>query len=176
MSARTVDTHDTTRAGSTNPVVRFLTLDFMEKSSLLDLGLLVLRVFMVLLFFHGLAKATGYAGFMETMSNAPVGSLAPALFAFMVVAGQLLLGFGLAVGLMTRICAALMALMFAFIIILFNIPGGWMGEHGGIAFESSLYYFVPGITLFLTGPGRLSLDYLLSRRSATEPVVHTVTR
>lgn len=157
-------THETTTGRSRNPLVRFITLDFMNKPELVDAGLLVLRLAMVLLFFHGYAKATGYAGFVEMMSNAPVGSIAPALFGFMVVAGQLLLGFGIAVGLMTRICAFLMALMFVFIIVLFNIPGGWIGEHGGIAFESSLYYFVPGIVLFLTGPGRYSLDHLLSRK------------
>ena len=155
-------TAETTR--SRNPLVRFITLDFMENPALKDAGLLVLRLGMLLLFFHGWAKATGYSGFVGMMSEAPVGSIAPALFGFMVVAGQLLLGFGLAFGLMTRICAFLMALMFVFIIVLFNIPGGWIGEHGGIAFESSLYYFVPGVTLFLTGPGRYSLDYLLSRK------------
>lgn len=166
MSTPTVatDRTDATPARSTNPLIRFITLDFMDKQSLLDAGLLVLRLSMLLLFFHGLSKATGYAGFIETMSGAPVGSLAPALFGFMVVAGQLLLGFGLAAGLMTRICAFLMALMFAFIIILFNIPGGLFGPHGGIAFEGSLFYFVPGIVLFLTGPGRYSLDYILSRK------------
>ena len=166
MSTSTVaaDRTDTTPAGSRNPLVRFLTLDFMNKPELVDAGLLVLRLFMLLLFFHGYAKATGYSGFVGMMSEAPVGSIAPALFGFLVVAGQLLLGFGLAVGLMTRICAFLMALMFLFIIVLFNIPGGWIGEHGGIAFESSLYYFVPGIVLFLTGPGRYSLDHILSRK------------
>lgn len=168
MSAPTVapgntSTH-TAPAASGSPLVRLITLDVLDVPVLKDAGLLVLRLAMLLLFFHGYAKATGYSGFVGMMSEAPVGSLAPALFGFMVVAGQLLLGFGLAVGLMTRICAILMALMFAFIIVLFNIPGGWFGEHGGIAFESSLYYFIPGLVLFLTGPGRFSLDHLLSRR------------
>lgn len=167
VANETRGTHATTPARSTNPLVRFLTLDFMDKPAMLDAGLLVLRLSMLLLFFHGWAKATGYSGFVGMMSEAPVGSIAPALFGFMVVAGQLLLGFGLALGLMTRICAFLMALMFVFIIVLFNIPGGWFGEHGGIAFEGSLYYFVPGVVLFLTGPGRYSVDYLLSRKTST---------
>ena len=52
-----------------------------------------------------------YANLFEGLTRfAPDGSIAPALFGFMVVAGQLLLGFGLAFGLMTRICAFLMAL------------------------------------------------------------------
>lgn len=117
------------------------------------------------IFLHGLHKATGYAGFHDVVAQAPVGSLAPGLFSFMVVAGQLVLGITLALGLFTRWSGFFMALMFVFIIVLFNLPRGLIdAKTGGISFESSLYYFVPAVTLLLTGPGRISLDHLLTRR------------
>ena len=156
--------HVETQAAA-SPLVRAITLDFLDRPAVRDTGLLILRLAMLTLFFHGLAKAQGYDGFIGMMSKAPVGSLAPALFGFMVVAGQLLLGFGLALGLMTRICAGLMSLMFVFIIVLFNIPKGIWSDHGGLSFEPSLYYFIPGIVLLLTGAGRYSIDHwLLNRR------------
>lgn len=149
-----------------NALLGFLTLSGSARPSVRDLGLFVLRLAMVLLFFHGLHKAQGYSGFIDSLRANSVGKIAPELFGFLVVAGQLLLGFFLLLGLFTRWCGLLLAILFGFIIGAVNIPAaGWMNaKTGGVSFESALFYFVPGLVLFFTGPGRWSLDHMLTKR------------
>lgn len=159
-------THSETKSPNASGFAKFVTILPVEGSTIQSVGLFILRAAMVTIFLHGLHKATGYSGFVQSMEGMPIGGLAPGLFGFLVVAGQLLLGFGLLLGLATRWCGLFLALMFAFIILIVNIPfNGFINpDTGGIAWESSLYYFIPALTLVFTGPGRYSLDYLLSHK------------
>lgn len=147
-----------------NPAVSFLTLKPMASAGVRDIGLLVLRIFTLLLVFHGVHKAQGYDGFLTSLEKNDVGSVAPQVFGVLVVAGQILLPIFMFIGLFTRWCGLLQVVLFLFIIGAVNIPnGGWMSEHGGFAFESSLLFLVMGVVLFMTGPGRLSVDHKLNR-------------
>lgn len=161
---------DTTADGrrSTSPLIRFITLDALEGRGLRDAGLLVLRLGTIFIFLHGLHKASNPEGFLGMMSDHFIGGIAPNFLGWAVILGQLLLGFGIALGLGTRWCSLLLALMFAFIIFTVNIPfnGVISPETGGLSFESSLYYFIPAIVLVLTGGGRFSVDHILGRREA----------
>ena len=123
---------------------RFVTLDYLDSESMRILGLLILRLGTLAIFLHGWHKLHGYQGFVKFLGTAPVGELAPQFFGFLVVAGQLLLGIALAVGLFTRWSGLLLACMFAFIILAVNIPtNGLIGEQSGLSFEPSLFYFAP---------------------------------
>lgn len=167
MSENIRTTTTVTEAKSANPIVRFITLDKFDTWTMNDIGLFILRAFSILIIFHGIHKASGYSGFVAGLESNPVGGIAPGLFGFLVVAGQLLLGIGLLLGLATRWCAFFLALMFTFIILVVNIPNGGIisEQHGGIAFESSLFYFVTGLALIFTGAGRFSLDHILKRKA-----------
>lgn len=158
--------YHSTSASPTSAWKKFITLGPVDGSTLTSIGLFILRAFTLLLFLHGLHKAQGFGGFVGSMSEMPIGSAAPQLFGILVVAGQLLLGFGLFLGLGTRWCGFFLALMFAFIIAVVNIPFNGLidPEVGGVTFESSLFYFVPGLVLMFAGPGRFSFDYLLGRK------------
>lgn len=151
---------------SENALVRFITLDLLESTTLRDAGLFITRLGTLAILLHGIHKATHPEGFIGMMADHFIGGIAPNFLGWAVIIGQLLLGFGIVLGLGTRWCAGLLALMFAFIILTVNIPMGGMlsPETGGLAFESSLYYFVPALTLLLTGAGRLSVDHIIGRK------------
>lgn len=160
-------THHTIRTSDNlAPWKRFITLDYIGAGSLKDAGLLILRLATLSLFLHGWMKVQGVEGFTKYLNNVPVANLAPDFFSIVVIAGELLLGIALALGFLTRWSGLFLAGMFAFIVLAVNIPtNGIFDNHGGFSFESSLFYFVPGLVLFLTGAGKYSLDYALTRRS-----------
>ncbi|GAB3708025.1 DoxX family protein [Mariniluteicoccus flavus] len=132
---------------------------------LTDVGLLLLRLLPLVMFFHGLHKAQGYAGFAKTVAANPIGAAAPDVFAFMVVAGQLVLPVLVAIGLMTRLTAGLEGLMMLFIWgFMFAIKGLVDAKTGGPAGESALAYVFMMVPLVFTGAGRYSLDHWWSHR------------
>ncbi|MFJ5170624.1 DoxX family protein [Rothia terrae] len=144
---------------------RLVTLDYLNHENMRSFGLLILRLGTLAIFLHGWHKLHGYQGIVKFLGTAPVGELAPQFFGFLVVAGQLLLGIALALGIFTRWSSLWLACMFAFIILAVNIPtNGLISEQGGLSFEPVLFYFVPGLVLFFTGAGKFSLDYLLVGR------------
>lgn len=152
---------------STKPAAwkRIVTLDYLDNSAIHDFGLLLLRLATLPIFLHGWHKIHGFQGFVEFLGTAPVGELAPQFFGVLVVTGQLLLGVALTFGLFTRWSGLWLACMFAFIILAVNIPtNGLIGKTGGLSFEPSMFYFVPGLVLFFTGAGKFSLDRLLLGR------------
>lgn len=162
----------TTREGTTldrdhrpNGLIRFLTLSSFANLGMRDIGLLVLRIGSLALMMHGLSKLSHYSGFIGMLKGNPVGSVAPDLFGFMVVAGQILLPIFLLLGLFTRWCGLLMAILFAFIIFAVNIPAKGMfdAKQGGFTFDASLFYLVPGLALFFLGAGRISVDHMLNK-------------
>lgn len=162
MISMATSSYVATSGAKPNTWKRIVTLDYFNHENVRSLGLLVLRLGTLAIFLHGWHKLHGYQGFVKFLGTAPVGELAPELFGFLVVAGQLLLGIALALGIFTRWSGLWLACMFAFIILAVNIPTqGLLGEAGGLSFEPSLFYFVPGLVLFFTGAGKFSLDYLL---------------
>ncbi|MDP9800740.1 putative oxidoreductase [Arcanobacterium wilhelmae] len=145
-------------------------MGFVEKLTLpnfnyRDTALLILRVLSLALIFHGVHKAMGFSAFVEkAMVPNPIGGLAPTFFTVLVVAGQILLPLALLIGLFSRISGGLLALLFTFIIFAVNIPSqGLIGKQGGLSFESSLFYFIIGLTIFLSGPGKYSVDHFLNK-------------
>lgn len=133
---------------------------------MLDLGLLLLRLFTLALVFHGIAKVTNAAGFIGGLENFPVGSAAPGLFGWMIILGQLGLPVLIAIGLFTRPAAALLAIMMIAIWLFVDFMSPdytFLGEHGEIFGESALQYAWLTIPLIFTGAGRYSLDWSMFR-------------
>lgn len=121
----------------------------------LDTGLLLLRVATgsLMLFGHGLSKLLNFserAGvFADPLGVGPALSLSLAVFAEVFCALAIILGF------MTRFAAV--PLVITMVVIAFIVHDGdpWGKK------EFALLYAVPFLTLFLTGPGRFSLDHTL---------------
>lgn len=130
---------------------------FTTKPIYRDAGLLVLRLFMglTMLFSHGWGKLlkmiNGDWGFADVMGMGPELSLIMAVFAEVLCAGLV------ALGLMTRL--ATIPLIITMIVAVFII-------HADDPFskqEFGLLYLMSFITLLLTGPGKLSLDQVISK-------------
>lgn len=120
-------------------------------------ALLLLRVFFgLILAAHGAAKLGNLSGFLEANGHfAGLGA----------IAGELLGGLGLAVGLFTRVAAA------GLCAVMFTIAFGWhakaiaaIGTGPGTAFEYPFLAGVLGVAFVLAGAGPYSLDALLRKR------------
>ncbi|WP_040160654.1 DoxX family protein [Nigerium massiliense] len=156
---------ETTAQSTGDKVLYDLQMAKMQNRASTDIGLLILRLGTLMLLFHGIHKAMGYAGFSQTVASNSFGSIAPGVFSFLVVAGQILLPIALAVGLLTRLSGLLLAIMMGFIAFVFTLPNaGFIDPRtGGLSFESSLVWAIIGLALFFTGAGRFSLDHAVGR-------------
>lgn len=143
-----------------------LQMSRMANRPMTDLGLLLLRLCSLPMLLHGLHKAQDYPGLVETLRGNAVGTLAPEVFAGLVIAGQVLLPLLIAVGLLTRLSAlaqaAMMACVYAFFVLASNPVLD--PRTGGLSGEAALGYVAIALPLFFTGAGRLSLDHLLGAR------------
>jgi putative oxidoreductase len=123
-----------------------------------NLGLLVLRVFIGLgmlthgygKLFGGLEKFTGYVAKL----NVPF----PTVSAFIAAVAESIGAVLLAVGLLTRPSAFLIAATMAVAALVAH------GGQGFAAQESAWLYFFPALFFVLKGGGKWSLDYLLSKK------------
>lgn len=122
-----------------------------------DVGLLILRVFVgvTMLASHGWGKMmkliAGDTGFADVLGLGETASLTLAVFA------EVICSLFLALGLFTR--ATLIPLIITMLVAVFVI-------HGDDPFskkEFGLLYLIPYITLLLTGPGKYSIDKLISK-------------
>jgi len=139
-------------------------------------GLLFLRVFMgYAMAMHALPKMSHPFGWMD---QGPQPSGVPGFLQGIGAAGEFFGGLGLMFGLLTPIAAlGVMGTMFvAILFILTHAPAPHyfikpMGEKGGSDYESAATYFIFALTVFLTGPGLLSIDAFLfgRKRSVTAP-------
>lgn len=148
----------------------------MQNRATTDIGLLVLRIGALMLLPHGIHKAMGYAGFRNAVASNGFGALAPDIFSFLVVAGQIALPILLLIGLFTRLSGLLMAVMMGFIAVVFVVPTSGLidARTGGLSAESALLYAVLGLALFFTGGGRSSLDHAIgSGRRERRAVKHS---
>lgn len=122
-----------------------------------DAGLLVLRVFVgiTMLASHGWGKMlklmAGDTSFADVLGLGETASLVLAVFAEVICSAFL------ALGLFTR--ATLIPLIITMLVAVFIV-------HADDPFskkEFGLLYLIPYITLLLTGPGKFSLDKLISK-------------
>ena len=125
------------------------------KDNLPDFGLLFLRmsVGLFIVFGHGWDKLMNF-GTMSTQFPDPIGlgstvSLALAVFA------EVFCGFAFALGLVTRF-SALPLIIFTLVgAAIFHADDPWQKK------EFALLYLIPFVTVFLSGPGKYSLDRIL---------------
>ena len=126
-----------------------------------DIGLLIFRVWvgLPLLLLHGMAKwhnrAEMAAGFPDPFHVGPSLSLHLAMFAEIVCSAFLV------IGLASR--PVLVILVGFMSVIFFAIHGHALSGAG--SGEMAYMYLGAFILLLLCGPGRISLDYLIYRRS-----------
>ena len=131
-------------------------------SRYVDAGLLVLRIgmFVMLALGHGLGKLPVSQSFID--NTAGLGFPLPALFAWAAALSEFAGGLLLALGLMTRPAAGLVAVT---MLVAFGLSHGFAlsGEGSG---EMAFLYLVGAIAIGLTGPGRFSVDAQLARPAA----------
>lgn len=131
----------------------------LEKLTFNDLGLLVLRMFLglTMLFAHGVGKwgrlfSGGEIQFRDPLGVGDTTSLALAVFA------EVFCSVLLALGLMTR--WALIPLIITMLVATFIVHSA---DPFGVM-EKAMLYGVGYITIFLTGPGKYSVDYYLKNK------------
>lgn len=127
-----------------------------SKALSIDAGLLILRLCCALMLLHGWPK---FIDFKENSGDWPdpfhVGTTVS--YALTVFA-ELFCSIFVVLGLFTRI--ALVPLIICLIVIVFNVHGGDPLEDK----EHGLLYLLIYLSLFLTGPGKYSLDSLIEKR------------
>lgn len=136
------------------------------------MGLLFLRIFMgYAMAMHGMDKMSHPFGWMD---QGPQPSGVPGFLQGLGAAGEFFGGLGLIFGLLTPIAAlGVMSTMFVSMLFLLGMPGPHyfmnapMSSPKSASLEVNLAYFIFALTLFLTGPGLLSIDaFLFGRQRA----------
>jgi len=134
-----------------------------------SLGLLILRLGTgLLLAGHGWPKAQAV---MEgrSMDFLDVIGLGPQVSTYMVAGAEVVGAVLVAIGLGTRLFAAIAAFDVGVAAFLVHLAQGQpvlqrMAEDGGGSAQMALLFFFPMLALVFTGPGAFSLDAMISRR------------
>ena len=122
--------------------------------------LLLIRLFFGILFFmHGVDKMTNFNELSLTYSS--VFGFGSYMTLMLAIFCEFACSMFLIVGLMTRIILIPMVLSMG--VAFFDIHDAMMPEG-----ELSLIYLIIFLALFLTGPGRYSVDYLIDQRIQKE--------
>jgi len=130
-------------------------------NQLKDFPLLLIRLILAYGFYNPakmkLSNMEGIALWFESLGY-PLPKLSAYLAAITEGAGVILLFFGIA----TRVISV--PLMFIMLVAIFTVhwKGGFEAANNG--FEIPLYYFIMLFALMIFGGGKLSIDYILSRR------------
>ena len=121
-----------------------------------DIGLTVFRVFIGLSMAvaHGLGKVPPSEGFVNKVSS--LGFPNPALFAWGAGLSELVCGFMLAIGLVTRISAFFLAITMG--VAAFMAHGGDIFGGNFAGGEKALLFFFGYLVFFFSGSGRFSVD------------------
>lgn len=125
-----------------------------------NLGLLILRVSVGLMmaFSHGLGKLQNYLYSDNIQFADPIG-LGQDLSLLLAAGAEFFMALLVTVGLMTRL--ATLPLIFTMFIAVFVI-------HANDPFqkmEFGLLYLFPFLSILLMGPGKFSLDYIITRKA-----------
>ena len=119
-----------------------------------DIGILILRVSVGLLLFHGIHKIqTGLADQMGLFAAKGI----PTFLMYLVYVSEVLAPVLIILGIFTRLSAA--SIVGTILVVLYVAPFPLMalGPHGEWAIElQMLYLFIP-LALFFIGPGRFSV-------------------
>jgi putative oxidoreductase len=113
----------------------------------------------IILAAHGWLKLTGLEGWQQQLAN--LGVTAPNVLAYFAIAGELLGGLGLIVGLLTPIAAFGTASVTAAAIVLVHWGHGLFAANNG--FEFPLTLLVASLLFMAHGGGAWSLDAVLTR-------------
>ena len=129
-----------------------------NREALVDLGLLVLRVGIGIVFiFHGFPKLIGgvetWTHVGSTMSMIGI-NFAPAFWGFMAAFAEAIGGVFIILGLMHR-PAALMLVFTMIVALIMHITSG---DPFGI-YSNALKALIVFVALLITGPGKYSVDY-----------------
>ena len=137
--------------------IRTLLFGVPSASRAADVGLLIARLVagLSLSLAHGIGKVPPSARFIARVGE--MGFPAPTLFAWAAGLAELA-GLLLALGLLTRPVALFIAIHFAFVILVAH-AGDPFGDY-----EKPLLFATFTLLFAFTGPGRFSLDALLTRR------------
>ena len=129
-------------------------------------ALLAIRVVMgPMLAYHGWKKLDGgIEQFVATVDK--YGFPFPELLARATIAIELVGGICLALGLLTRLWAALATTQFLLIVAQVKWDVGVFSQPGRSGFELDLMYAVTSAALLLAGPGLLAADHLLGLETA----------
>jgi putative oxidoreductase len=124
-----------------------------------SVAVLLLRLVMgVALLFHGWGKIQNPFHWLDKAPNAPPGFL-QALAALAEFGG----GIGLLLGLLTPLCAIGILCTMAYAVATHVLRGDPFVSKGGGAYELALVYFTISVALLLLGPGRYSVDNIISK-------------
>jgi putative oxidoreductase len=133
-------------------IIRFFQLNFLPRST--DCALILLRIWLglTILLNHGWGKLMRFgemaAKFSDPLGVGPTTSLSLAVFAEVVCASLLVLGF------LTRFSALVLVILTG--VAFFMVHGGALsGANSG---ELAFIYLAGFVALFLAGPGRFSVD------------------
>jgi putative oxidoreductase len=143
-----------------------------------DWIVVIARIVLGIIFFaHGAQKMLGWyggPGLASCMRTFTEHLHLPPALAFLVIAGELLSGVGLIVGLFSRIAALVIALTMvgaiATVHFRFGLFLNWFGTQEGHGIEYHLLTIALALVVVVQGAGALSLDRLLHEHiSGLEP-------
>lgn len=134
----------------------------------------VARIVLGIIFFaHGAQKMLGWyggPGLASSMRTFTEHLHLPSALAFLVIAGELLSGVGLVVGLFSRIAALVIALTMvgaiATVHFRFGLFLNWFGTQEGHGIEYHLLTIALALVIVVQGGGALSLDRLLHEHTS----------
>ena len=126
-------------------------------------GITVLRVVVGIVFFvHGLQKMFGFGFYGVTGFMGSVGIPLPNVAAVIVTLVELIGGFALIIGLLTRWAAILNGFDMIVATLLVHWKNGFFMQKQG--YEFTLTLLAACVALVLAGPGCFSIDRAISRR------------
>ncbi|NAZ83095.1 DoxX family membrane protein [Kineococcus sp. R8] len=141
---------------TTSATARSGTLTATRTDGATSVGLLLLRLVAgALLLVHGIPKLSDPSGVVGAAGG--LGVPAPEVAGWLLIAGEVGLGALLVLGLLTRIAGALVLVQMSLVWLLVHRPDGFLVD-GQVNGENAILLAAAGLTLALTGAGRLSAD------------------